>query len=207
MKTPRITVIGSINMDLVTVAENMPEQGETISGDSFKTLPGGKGANQAVAAARLGAEVHMIGKVGDDPFGATLFDNFEAQGVNTGAIEKEVGISSGLANIIVSNHDNRIIIIAGANGEVTPDYVDGFKGQIEESDYVLIQFEIRKRTIEHILDFCKTLGVPVIINQRRLPCSWMIYIGKRPHTSHQMIMKRRSCLHMIQTACRNSMTG
>ena len=164
MKTPRITVVGSINMDLVTVAENMPEQGETISGDSFKTLPGGKGANQAVAAARLGAEVHMIGKVGDDPFSATLIDNFEAQGVNTDGIETEAGISSGLANIIVSNHDNRIIIIAGANGEVTPDYVDGFKKQIEASDYVLIQFEIPKKTIEHILDLCGTLGVPVIIN-------------------------------------------
>ena len=117
MKTPRITVIGSINMDLVTVAENMPEQGETISGDSFKTLPGGKGANQAVAAAGLGAEVHMIGKVGDDPFGDSLLNNFEAQGVETEAVDTESGVSTGLANIIVSDHDNRIIIIAGANGE------------------------------------------------------------------------------------------
>ncbi|GAA3717475.1 ribokinase [Salinicoccus jeotgali] len=164
MHTPKITVIGSINMDLMTVAENMPEQGETISGESFKTLPGGKGANQAVAAARLGAEVHMIGKVGDDPFGAALIDNFESQGIRIEAVETEPGVSSGLANIIVSDQDNRIIIIAGANGEMHPGYIDKFKERIEASDYILIQFEIPKRTVEHILDLCETLDVPVIIN-------------------------------------------
>ncbi|MHC0552595.1 ribokinase [Salinicoccus sp. CNSTN-B1] len=164
MHTPKITVIGSINMDLVTLAEAMPKQGETLSGESFKTLPGGKGANQAVAAARLGAEVHIIGKVGDDPFGKTLIDNFESQGVKTEAIGIEAGVSSGLANIIVSDQDNRIIIIAGANGEMHPDYIDKFKKRIEASDYILIQFEIPKQTVEHILDLCETLDVPVIIN-------------------------------------------
>lgn len=164
MRKPKITVIGSINMDLVTVAGKMPAQGETISGEHFETLPGGKGANQAVAAARLGADVNFIGKVGNDAFGDLLLKNFKEQGVSTDCILKENAVSSGLANIIVSDKDNRIIIIAGANGKVDTRYIDGFKEEIASSDYVLIQFEIPKITIEHILDLCHELHVPVIIN-------------------------------------------
>ncbi|MFC3419613.1 ribokinase [Salinicoccus hispanicus] len=164
MKQPKITVIGSINMDLVTVADVMPAQGETIRGENFRTLPGGKGANQAVAAARLGAEVDMIGKVGDDPFGYALQENLESQGVDTQSVTVESGISSGLANIIVSDNDNRIIIIAGANNRVGTEYIDRFTKQIQASDYVLIQFEIPKSTIEYILELCSSHGVPVIIN-------------------------------------------
>ncbi|MCG1008803.1 ribokinase [Salinicoccus sp. ID82-1] len=164
MGNPKITVIGSINMDLVTVADEMPAQGETIRGESFKTLPGGKGANQAVAAARLGAEVHMIGKVGNDPFGYTLQENLESQGVDTQSVIVEAGISSGLANIIVCDNDNRIIIIAGANNRVDTEYIDRFTKQIQASDYVLIQFEIPQSTIEYILELCSSHSVPVIIN-------------------------------------------
>lgn len=163
MAKPKITVIGSINMDLVTVSGKMPAQGETISGEHFETLPGGKGANQAVAAARLGADVNFIGKVGNDAFGALLLKNFEDQNVSTECILK-ADVSSGLANIIVSDKDNRIVIIAGANGKVDNKYVDGFQEVIKSSDYVLIQFEIPKPTIEHIIDTCHHLGVPIIIN-------------------------------------------
>lgn len=151
-------------MDLVTVADKMPAQGETISGEHFETLPGGKGANQAVAAARLGADVSFIGKVGNDAFGELLLKNFEEQNVSIKCINKEPDISSGLANITVSDRDNRIIIIAGANGRTDTGYVDGFREEIKSSDYVLIQFEIPKKTIEHIIDICYALDVPFIIN-------------------------------------------
>ncbi|GAB3070439.1 ribokinase [Salinicoccus sesuvii] len=164
MDKSKITVIGSINMDLVTVAAEMPEQGETVRGESFETLPGGKGANQAVAAARLGGDVRLIGKVGDDPFGATLKAGLVSQGVYTQAITVAPGVSSGLANIIVSDSDNRIIIIGGANEELDTLYVDKFRRLIGESKYVLLQFEVPKATIEHVLTVCETLGVPVIIN-------------------------------------------
>lgn len=164
MGHPKITVVGSINMDLVTVTVEMPEQGETIRGESFKTLPGGKGGNQAVAAARLGGDVMMIGKIGDDPFGATLEAGLNSQGVDTHAVGVARGVSSGLANIIISDNDNRIIIIGGANERLDTAYVEQFSSLIRESDYVLIQFEIPKTTIEHVLTMCEALDVPVIIN-------------------------------------------
>src|SRR5699024_2019134 len=116
MSKPKITIVGSINMDLVTVTDQVANAGETVAGTHFETLFGGKGANQAVAAARLGADVSIIGKVGDDAFGTEMIKNFEENGVDTSGIAVEEKTPSGIANIIVSDNDNRIIIIAGANG-------------------------------------------------------------------------------------------
>src|SRR5699024_10363496 len=116
MSKPKITIVGSINMDLITVTDQVANAGETVAGTDFQTLFGGKGAKQAVADARRGADVSIIGKVGDDSFGSEMIKNFEENDVDTSGIAVEEKTPSGIANIIVSNNDNRIIIIAGANG-------------------------------------------------------------------------------------------
>lgn len=164
MKKPTITVIGSINMDMVTTTDQVPDQGETVLGKAFQTVHGGKGANQAVAAARLGADVHMIGRVGDDPFGSVLKDGLEVEGVSTSCVEPVTHKSSGVASIILSNQDNRIIVTPGANNDVTPEYVQQFLDVITYSDVVLLQFEIPLKTVEYVLQLCEEHGVPVIVN-------------------------------------------
>ncbi len=164
MSRPKITIVGSINMDLITVTEQVANAGETVAGKDFETLFGGKGANQAVAAARLGADVSIIGKVGDDAFGIEMIKNFEENDVDTSGIAVEEKTPSGIANIIVSDNDNRIIIIAGANDKVDKKHVDQYASVIEDSDMVLLQFEIPMDTIRHTLDICMKENVPVIIN-------------------------------------------
>ncbi|SFM12917.1 ribokinase [Gracilibacillus orientalis] len=164
MHQPKITVIGSINMDLVTETDVVPVQGETVRGMNFQTVPGGKGANQAVAAARLGAEVTMVGRVGDDQFGDVLMDHLRKETIQVDNIDRVPNTPSGLANIILSEQDNRIIIIAGANGNVTTDYIEQTKAAILESDYVLLQFEIPKETIEYSIELCHKHEIPVIVN-------------------------------------------
>lgn len=164
MSKPKITIVGSINMDLITVTDQVAAAGETVSGTHFETLFGGKGANQAIAASRLGADVSMISKVGDDAFGAEMIKNFEDNGVVTDGIAVEEKTPSGIANIIVSDKDNRIIIIAGANGQVDKAHVDNYTSVIKNSDMVLLQFEIPMDTIRHTLDICRKEEIPVIIN-------------------------------------------
>lgn len=164
MTEPTITVIGSMNMDMVTVTNDVPAQGETVLGEMYHTNPGGKGANQAVAAARLGAKVQMIGRVGEDQHGSALLGRLESEGVSTEMIQVASHTHTGVANVILSNQDNRIIIIPGANAEVTPDYVKQFKQAILKSDLVLIQFEIPIATVLYCLDICESHQIPIIVN-------------------------------------------
>ncbi|WP_342743611.1 PfkB family carbohydrate kinase [Halobacillus massiliensis] len=121
MKKPAITVVGSLNMDLLTTASRIPDQGETNFGESFSMKPGGKGANQAVAAARLGADVSLIGKVGNDSIGEQLIQHMKQENINTEFIGSSNTQATGVANILLTNKDNRIMVISGANKEVTPD--------------------------------------------------------------------------------------
>ncbi|ALC89441.1 ribokinase [Bacillus sp. FJAT-18017] len=164
MKNSAITVIGSINVDLVTVTKRLPDQGETIAGETFHTKSGGKGANQAVAAARLGANVQMIGCVGDDQNGSAMLENLVNEKVSTRMITKIPNTNTGVANIILSNHDNRIIIVPGANQKVTPEYVKQFEQEILTSALVLIQFEIPLETVLYCLDLCASHQIPIIVN-------------------------------------------
>lgn len=119
MLQAKIVVIGSINMDLVTRASKFPRAGETLLGSSFHRFMGGKGANQAIAAARLGADVCMIGAVGDDDFGYEMTTNLSREGVFTEHIQTLPGLPSGMANITVADDENAIIVIAGANMGLT----------------------------------------------------------------------------------------
>ncbi len=164
MEKPLITVIGSVNMDLVTNTNIFPTQGETVIGDFFKTLPGGKGANQAIAAARLGGRVQFIGRVGDDSFGVELKKVLNDEGIHLINVEPVTHMSSGVATIILSEGDNRIIVTPGANDYVDIEYVERLKDQILKSDLVLVQFEIPLETIRYILTLCKDNDIPVIVN-------------------------------------------
>ncbi|GEM01086.1 ribokinase [Halolactibacillus halophilus] len=164
MKQKQVTVIGSINLDMVTTSDRIPHQGETMMGTGFNTVPGGKGANQAVAAARLGADVTMIGCVGDDPFGKVLIENLQREGVLTDYVEPVTDVPSGVATILVSDGDNRIIVTPGANDYVTPTYVEKYLDVIDQSNIVVLQLEIPLKTIEYVTGYCYRHNIPVILN-------------------------------------------
>lgn len=151
-------------MDLVVTSSRRPGAGETVLGDSFKTVPGGKGANQAVAAARLGAEVAMIGRVGDDAFGKDILENFRANAVNTQNVKPVTHLESGTAHIILAEGDNSIVVVEAANREVTPAYVDEAAEVIRDADIVLIQQEIPEGTVVHVSTLCAEFGTPLLLN-------------------------------------------
>ncbi len=151
-------------MDLVVTSSRRPGAGETVLGDSFKTVPGGKGANQAVAAARLGAEVAMIGRVGDDAFGKDILENFRANAVNTQNVKPVTHLESGTAHIILAEGDNSIVVVEAANREVTPAYVDEAAEVIRDADIVLIQQEIPEETVVHVSTLCAEFGTPLLLN-------------------------------------------
>ncbi|PQP81415.1 ribokinase [Paenibacillus sp. PCH8] len=160
----KICVIGSSSMDLVVTSSRRPGAGETVLGESFKTVPGGKGANQAVAAARLGAEVVMIGRVGDDAFGEDIIENFRANAVDTQNVKPVTHLESGTAHIILAEGDNSIVVVEAANREVTPAYVDEAAEVIRSADIVLIQQEIPEETVVHVSELCAEFGTPLLLN-------------------------------------------
>ncbi|WP_141992387.1 ribokinase [Bacillus sp. B4EP4a] len=160
----RIAVVGSSSMDLVVTSAKRPMAGETVLGESFITVPGGKGANQAVAAARLGAEVSMVGCVGDDVYGEIILENLKKNHVNTEYVEPVTGSASGTAHITLSEGDNSIIVVKGANDFITPEYVQKAKKVIEESDIVMVQQEIPEETVEYLAELCNMLQKRLLLN-------------------------------------------
>ncbi|MBB3908353.1 ribokinase [Anoxybacteroides rupiense] len=164
MKKPVITVIGSLNMDLVTVTKRVPEQGETVLGEKFHLIPGGKGANQAVAAARLGAEVHMIGAVGSDTFGEVLKRQLDNEGIFIDGVKPVTDVETGTAMITVSDGDNRIIVVPGANYALQPEDLEQHEAVIAKSDICLLQLEIPLAVVERAVALAKKHGVFVILN-------------------------------------------
>ncbi|MFD1861737.1 ribokinase [Planococcus chinensis] len=158
-----ITVVGSINMDLVVRTARFPKQGETALGDLYTTAPGGKGANQAVAAARLGGSVNMIGAVGTDAFGDELLRNLEAESVGTASVKRAEG-TSGIANILLSDGDNRIIVVPGANHSLKAEEMAAFENGLKESGIVVMQLEMPIPVVQRTLEICHQHGVPVILN-------------------------------------------
>ncbi|ANF44950.1 MULTISPECIES: ribokinase [Priestia] len=160
----KVTVIGSSSMDLVVTSNIRPGAGETVLGESFKTVPGGKGANQAVAAARLGADVSMIGCVGEDHYGKAILENFKSNGVSVENVKPVTDSDSGTAHIILAEGDNSIVVVKGANDYITPDYVEKAKEKIKEADIVLIQQEIPEETVEYVAQLCQELKVPLLLN-------------------------------------------
>ncbi|XMB85979.1 ribokinase [Mycoplasmatota bacterium WC44] len=159
-----IVVIGSINTDLITTCEHFPKVGETIIGSDFKTLPGGKGANQAVCAAKLGEKVSFIGCLGNDSNGGFSLENFALNNINTDGIEIIENIPSGVAQITVAENDNSIIVVPGANAELTKDVVDKNMSILEKAKIVLLQLEVPVETVEYVINICNDKGIKVILN-------------------------------------------
>jgi ribokinase len=164
-KIPRIGVVGSSNVDLVTYVERMPVWGETISAPRFEMNHGGKGANQAVAAARLGASVTMVSKVGDDMLGEGVLRNFEDVGVSTRHVQCVAGQSTGTATILVNDEgDNFILIVKGANGDLSPADVERAGEELKSCDLILTQLEVPLETVYAALAFGKKHGVKTVLN-------------------------------------------
>jgi ribokinase len=160
-----ILVIGSINMDLVVTAPRHPEIGETILGSDFHTFPGGKGANQAVAAARLGGSVKMIGRLGADLFGAQLYQSITSDGVDTSLIQTDHEAPTGVALITVSpGGDNTIIVISGANARLTAEDIQAAEQAFLDASIVLMQLELPLQAIESAVRLAKIHGVKVVLN-------------------------------------------
>jgi ribokinase len=167
-------------MDLVTRAPRLPVGGETLIGHSFATVSGGKGANQAVAAARLGAQVAMVGCVGNDDYGVQLRNALLAEQIDCQAVST-VNDSSGVALIVVDdNSQNAIVIVAGANGAMTPAVIDRFDAVLQAADVIICQLEIPDTTVGHALKRARALGKIVILNpapaSRALPADWFAAI-------------------------------
>lgn len=160
----KIAVVGSINTDLTVTAERIPLKGETLRGDKIQYIPGGKGANQAVAMARLGAEVEMFGCVGDDENGRKMLENLNANHVKTEHIRVLPNVPTGLALITVGDNDNTIVVIAGANSHVDLAYLEEIKGSLAACSLVVLQHEIPLETVYAIIDFCSEKEIPVILN-------------------------------------------
>ncbi|MFY0545853.1 ribokinase [Brevibacillus sp. H7] len=171
-RTPRVVVIGSLNMDIVVEAERPPQMGETVMGRHVHFIPGGKGANQAVASARLGAQTHMIGAVGNDAFGSELLQALRKDGVDTSAVKTLADVPTGIASILLSQRDNQIIVVAGANGHCSPEDIDRHEEVIRQADVVLLQLEIPLETVQHAAAAAKRFGKTVVLNPapaRELP--------------------------------------
>lgn len=164
-RQPRIAVVGSANIDLVTFADSFPRPGETIFGRHFELGFGGKGANQAVAARLCGAEVCMVARVGNDLFGPATLRNFESYGIDTTHVGMLEGVSSGVAPIFVDREgQNRIFVIKGANDRVRPEDVDAAAPALERSDCIILQLEIPLETVYHTVAFAAARGIRCVLN-------------------------------------------
>ncbi len=168
MKQPQILVVGSMVMDLIVGMERFPEQGETVFGNFFRTAPGGKGANQAVQAARLGAAVTMLGKVGNDDFAVSILNTMKESGVNTDGILVSEKEPTAVGNVQIQSHggktDNRICVVPGANMDIDVSEIEFLQEEIAAFDMVILQLEIPMEVNAAVAKFAAAKGVPVMLN-------------------------------------------
>ena len=162
---PRIVVVGSVNMDLVIRAPRMPAPGETLGGSDFRTIPGGKGANQAVAAARMGAEVHFIGSIGGDDFGLRLKQGLAGEGIDLAHLSVLQDAPTGVAMIILdAAGQNSIVLSPGANGRVTTEQVEACADTIAGARMLVCQLETPLAAVTRAIDIAHDKRVPVVLN-------------------------------------------
>ncbi|MEO6679380.1 MAG: ribokinase [Pseudomonas sp.] len=161
----KIAVIGSNMVDLITYIDRMPAQGETLEAPGFALGCGGKGANQAVAAAKLGADVLMLTKVGDDMFADNTLANFQRFGIDTRYVQRVPGVSSGVAPIFVqADSHNSILIVKGANAHLAPADIDAAAPALRECSLIVLQLEINVETVYHAIAFGHEHNIPVLLN-------------------------------------------
>lgn len=190
-RKPKILVVGSFVMDLIVSTNKFPNAGETVLGTGFRTAPGGKGANQAVQAARLGADVTMVGKVGQDDFGNSLIQSCKDAGIHAEYVAIDPNASSAVGNVQLeigeTGTQNRIIVVSGANMTITPEDVAFLKDTIDQYDMVVLQLEIPMEINEIVAKYAFDKGVPVMLNsapsaplsQELLSC--LTYISPNEH--------------------------
>lgn len=161
----KIAVIGSNMVDLITYIDRMPGQGETLEAPGFALGCGGKGANQAVAAAKLGADVLMLSKIGDDMFADNTLANFQRFGIDTRYVQRVPGVSSGVAPIFVrADSHNSILIVKGANAHLSPVDIDAAAADLRECTLIVLQLEINLETVYHAIEFAHRHGIAVLLN-------------------------------------------
>jgi ribokinase len=161
----KIIVIGSCNTDMVIKTDRLPAPGETVLGGTFLMNAGGKGANQAVTAARQGGNVTFISKTGNDIFGKQSVELYNTEGINTDYIFSDEKNPSGVALITVDSHgENCIVVASGANGSLSPQDIDSAKAEIESGDFILMQLEIPIETVEYVAALAQKKNIPVILN-------------------------------------------
>lgn len=197
MKKAKILVVGSMNMDLITSGDRFVKSGETIYGTAFSTAPGGKGANQAIQAARLSADVTLVGKIGNDAFGRELLKSANDSGVDTSKVIVDENVPTGIADIQLCKTEsgtlNRIIIIPGANGAITVNDVSFIKEKIKEYDMVILQHEIPQEINVELAGYAAKAGVAVMLNPApaaKIPDELMknlTYISPNEHEAAELI--------------------
>ena len=163
--TAKIVVVGSFNADLVSYMERMPRPGETVHGDRFATGAGGKGSNQAVAAARLGADVSFIGRLGNDVFANLAYEIWDAEGVNHDFVSRDNEVATGVAPILVdSSGENMIVVVLGANRRLRRSDIDAARARIAAADMLVVQLEVNLDMVPYALKTAKEFGVTTILN-------------------------------------------
>jgi ribokinase len=161
----KLLVVGSINMDLVVRVPHSPLPGETVLGGDFETFPGGKGANQAVAASRMGAAVTMVGRVGSDNFGNTLIQGLVEDQIKTTHIIKDAQAPTGIAMIAVAaDGENLIVVASGANYQVSVDDINKTRDLMRETDLLLLQLETPLEAVAAAIDLAQAYDTPVVLN-------------------------------------------
>lgn len=161
----RVTVVGSLNMDLVIRAPRLPKEGETLAGRSFVNVPGGKGGNQAVAAARLGAQVAMIGRIGNDDNGRQLVAGLQRDGIDCSGVATDPALSTGVAMIVVDDAgQNAIVIVAGSNGALTPAAIAEHELAIAQADVLVCQREVPDEAVLAAMNTARKHGRIVVFN-------------------------------------------
>lgn len=160
----KILVIGSLNADLVVQVDQLPIPGETMKCNSFQVLPGGKGMNQAVCAAKLGVDVTMAGCIGNDEYGLMLKNTLKKYNINCELVRTMENTPTGMAIVTTSSEDNSIVVIPGANALVDKNYVDSILEEIKNTDMVVVQLEIPMETVYYIIDVCNQYDIFVLFN-------------------------------------------
>lgn len=188
--THTLIVVGSLNMDLVVRAPRHPRPGETLIGSQFQTFPGGKGANQAVAAARLGAKVRMIGRVGQDAFGDALLQTARQDGVDTTFIRRDPNAATGVALITLDQAgQNTIVVASGANMQVSAQDIEQAAAAFEGASLLLMQLECPLEAVEAAAELAQRYGIPVVLNPapaRPLPQSLLARVDYLLPNQHEL---------------------
>lgn len=190
----KITVVGSSNVDLVVTVSHLPAPGETILGKDFMQALGGKGANQAVGAARLGAKVTFVARIGDDSYGEMCLAAYQQAGIQTDFVLKTHDTPNGIALIgVAENGENSIIVVSGANMNLTPEDVRAAEDEIRTSDALLLQLEIPDAANQRAIEIAHQYQIPIILNPapyHALPREWLqkvTVLTPNEHEAHQML--------------------